>query len=201
MSKFKDLTGKKFNHFTFIHFVDFRNHSAFWLCRCDCGVEMIMKGSIVTRKDKPQKSCKTCYEKRRLLHGMTGTKEFFAWRGILSRCTCETDEAYSDYGGRGITVCDRWLEFKNFFEDMGYAPTEKHTLDRIENDKGYCKENCRWTTMKVQANNKRNNKRFVYNGENKTISEWADKVGVNTNTLWYRLKRGMPIETALNFSK
>lgn len=200
MSAFKNLKGLKFNYLTAIRCLDkLDSHSFWWLWRCDCGREIELKGSIVTRKDRPQKSCNDCYQKRRLSHGMTGTKEFFAWRGILSRCTCKTDEAYDSYGGRGITVCDRWLEFKNFYEDMGNAPSKKHSIDRIDNNDGYYKENCRWAVPKVQQRNRRNNRIIEYNGQKKCISEWAEFLGLTYQALFYRIKRNWSLEEAFNF--
>lgn len=200
MSAFKDLTGKKFNYLTAVRVDSVRpNKGTFWVFRCDCGKELVLKGTIVTRATKPQKSCNECYQKRRLLHGMTNTKEFFAWRGILSRCNNDKDEAYENYGGRGINVCNRWSEFNNFFEDMGYAPSKKHSIDRIDNNKGYCKENCRWATAIQQHRNKRNTTYITFNGETKTLCDWAAQYKLTQQALFYRMKRGWPIERALTF--
>lgn len=196
--KFKDLTGLKFNHFTAIEVAENRNGVYYWLWKCDCGALLKIKGSLVTRKNKPQKSCKDCYSKRRILHGQTNTKEFFAWRGILSRCNDKNSKSYSSYGGRGIFVCDRWLEFKNFYEDMGKAPSKKHSIDRINNDKGYFKENCRWATSKMQVLNRRNTRYIEYNGIKKSISEWAESLGMHYAKLFNRINRGWDIEKALN---
>jgi len=191
MSDCKDIEGQKFNHLTLIR----RIKGSEWLCRCDCGKELSVKSRGFARENKPQKSCMECYKKRRILHGMTNTKEFFAWRGILSRCRTVTDEAYSNYGARGITVCDRWLEFKNFFEDMGFAPTKKHSIDRIDNNKGYYKENCRWATQKVQANNTRKTIFIEHNGVKKSLSEWCDELSLRRMGVYLRIHRGMnPLE-------
>jgi len=92
----------------------------------------------------------------REIHGMTGTKEFYAWSDIKKRCLNQNCKAFKNYGGRGITVCDEWREsFVAFLNDMGLAPSKKHSIDRIDNNDGYYKENCRWTDIKTQANNKR----------------------------------------------
>lgn len=89
-------------------------------------------------------------------HGMSGTPEWRAWRDMLARCQCPTNEAFDDYGARGIAVCDRWsTSFVNFFTDMGKRPGPKYSLDREDNDKGYKPDNCRWATKKQQARNRR----------------------------------------------
>lgn len=196
MSAFKDLTGLKFNFLTAVRFSQMRNSRAYWIWKCECWLELELSGAIVTRKAKPQKSCKKCYDKRRLLHGMTNTKEFFAWRGILSRCNNKADEAYHNYGGRGITVCKRWLQFNNFFYDMGYAPSKKHSIDRVDNNKGYSKSNCRWATIQEQHRNKRTTRIIEYNGEKMCLKDWANKLGVNYYALMNRLNRGMDVITA-----
>lgn len=200
MSSFRDLTGEKFNFLTAVRLHEMRRgKGAFWVFMCDCGKELILKGVLVTRVTKPQKSCNECYQNRRVLHGMTNTKEFFAWRGILTRCTNKNDAAYKNYGGRGINVCDRWAEFKNFFEDMGLAPSKKHSIDRIDNNKGYYKENCRWTVSKVQNRNRRDTHMVTYNGETKCITEWAECLGMTFQALFYRLKRGWSLERAFTY--
>lgn len=198
MPPIRNLTGLKFNYLTAIKPVQNSDGRYVWVWRCDCGKEIKLLGSIVTRKQKPQKSCNECYQKRRLLHGKTNTKEFFAWRGILSRCRDSGSKPYKDYGGRGIKVCDRWLEFKNFYEDMGDAPTKKHSIDRINNDGDYCKENCRWATGKEQCRNQRKSRIIEYNGEKRPLPEWVELYGLNYNSLYNRLRRGWTFDRAIN---
>jgi len=91
----------------------------------------------------------------KLKHGMCGTTEHRIWTSMKTRCLNPNSKSYSDYGGRGITVCDKWLDFVGFFEDMGYRPSSEHTLDRTDNDEGYCKGNCKWSTYEEQGRNKR----------------------------------------------
>lgn len=106
---------------------------------------------------------------------------------------------FKNYGARGIRVCKRWLKFENFYEDMGDPPTSKHSLDRIDNNKGYNKKNCRWATPREQCNNKRNNKFIEHNGRKLTLSQWGRELGINWFTILSRLNRGCSTEEA--FSK
>lgn len=114
------------------------------------------------------------------------------------RCLDSNNQSYPNYGGRGVTVCDRWKDsFEAFLEDMGDRPSEAHTIDRIDNNKGYYKENCRWVDRKTQGRNKRNNCLIEFQGETRCLSEWAELVGLSVATLKTRLKLGWSIERAL----
>lgn len=130
-------------------------------------------------------------------------REYGIWQAMKSRCYNKNHIHYNDYGGRGITICDRWLGpdgFKHFLEDMFPCPN-KATLDRIDNNKGYSPENCKWSTLVEQANNRRNNVYITFNGKRKTAPQWAREIGIPIYTLKTRLRRGMPIEKALSSKK
>lgn len=130
---------------------------------------------------------------KRLLH----PREESSWRNMLSRCYNQNSTGYTLYGGRGITVCPEWrINFYKFLEDMGERP-ENTSLDRINYNKNYNKENCRWASYKDQANNTSGNVLISFKGEIKTISQWAEHLGIKTNTLQYRLYRGWSVEKAL----
>lgn len=119
------------------------------------------------------------------------------YNGMKQRCTNPNAENYKFYGGRGITVCDRWLEsFTNFLEDMGDRP-QGYQLDRIDNSKGYSPENCRWVQPIENSSNTRRNVKFEYEGETLTISEIARRSGIHIETLRSRLKSGLTIEESL----
>lgn len=124
------------------------------------------------------------------------------WANMKTRCYNENIIGFHRYGGRGITVCDKWQTFGGFFDDMYQSYGEKLTIDRKDNDGNYCKENCRWATRKEQANNTRNIERalrFKHKGETLTISQWADKVGLKRTTLGMRLSNyKWSLEKALN---
>ena len=117
---------------------------------------------------------------------------------MKNRCINFNYSGYKDYGGRGITVCERWMKFENFLEDMGEPPTKNHTLDRKNNNKGYCKLNCRWATKDQQMRNKRNNIFLTHKGKTQCMTNWANQYGINKNTLQYRIgKLNWPTEKAL----
>lgn len=133
-------------------------------------------------------------------HGKDGdvSPEYRAWANMLNRCRSLTAQNSHRYGGRGITVCDRWLDFRNFLSDMGLRPSERHSLDRIDNNKGYSPDNCRWADLYTQANNTRRNVFLTFRGETLTISQWARRIGLHRKTLMYRVRAGWTVERALN---
>jgi hypothetical protein len=184
------LVGQKFNHFIVLRKIGVTKdgHSK-WLCRCECGVEKTLNGSNL----KNTKSC-GC---QRYKHQKTNTPIYHVWAAMKQRCTNPNDKSYPIYGGRGITLCDDWQQFQNFFKDMGEKPTNKHQIERIDNNKGYCKTNCRWATPKEQGINKRNNHMINFHGQNKCVAEWSRETGIHEQTLWKRIKLGWSDEETL----
>jgi len=135
-------------------------------------------------KEKRLKSCSNAWRNREVYHGFYGTKIYNTWRSIRSRCSDNaTGDARKKYYLRGVVCCDRWSSFKNFLEDMLDTYQDGLQLDRIDNSKGYYKENCRWVTSKENNNNRTNNVKIEYNNEVKTLSEWADTLGINFSTI------------------
>jgi hypothetical protein len=129
-------------------------------------------------------------------HGMKGTREYSSWNSMKNRCNNPNSDNYKDYGGRGITYCERWENFENFYRDMGKRPEGK-SLDRIDTNGNYEPDNCRWASDVVQHNNRRDNRRITAYGMTRTVAHWARHMGVNRHTLAERLNRGMAPEDAI----
>jgi hypothetical protein len=121
------------------------------------------------------------------------------WRNMKTRCLNPNNKAYKDYGGRGITICDRWMDsFENFLADMGHRPSALHSLDRKDNNLGYSPDNCEWATRIRQSNNRRSNVFILHEGKSQTMADWAREKGLRLGTLHYRIKSGEALESALS---
>lgn len=216
MGKFIDLTGQRFGRLTVIkkakpHIYSNGKKRIVWECKCDCGnVSYVESSSLRTGHTS---SC-GCVGKEILrnrnrensTHGMSGTRIYNIWYAMIQRCYRQTHKHYEDYGGRGITICQEWLGehgFENFAKwahSTGYdenAERGECTLDRIDNNKGYSSDNCRWITDEQQKNNTRKNVFLTHNGETKTVAQWAKEKNVNRNLIYGRIKRGWSIEKAI----
>lgn len=120
-------------------------------------------------------------------HGMSGTLIYDVWCAIRKRCENPNDPGWKNYGGRGITVCDRWKQFSNFYADVGDPPADGMELDRIDNERGYELNNVRWTTRTINQRNRRTNRVLTLNGESHALSEWSELRGMKVITLWQRI--------------
>ena len=192
ISKCIDLYGMKFGRLLVIgRSNNNKSGGARWLCRCDCGEYTIVQGYYLRNNRIRSCGClqKEIFLKRCRTHGYSKTPTYNSWQAMRKRCEDSKNKDYQYYGGRGIKVCERWLKFENFLEDMGERPLGL-TLDRKDFNGNYCKENCKWATTKEQQNNKRNNHYITRNGVTKTISEWSDIFNIEQRTVWKRLKRG-----------
>lgn len=189
-----DIIGKVFNRLTVIKIM-WMHKKEVYLVRCECGKEK--EALAHNLRYGITKSCDRCKKvAREGRHGMTTSKTYAIWSSMLGRCRNKRDAGYHRYGGRGITVCDRWLDFKNFLEDMGEKP-DGMSIDRKDNNKGYCKENCRWATQKEQCRNTRRNVMLTYNGETKCLAEWSEETGISRGILKRRINQGFDAEDVL----
>lgn len=166
---------------------------------CNCGNIKVI--NIYNVERGAVKSC-GCYFKEHpshTIHGGRGTRLYHIWKSIRERCNTPTSTIYKNYGGRGISICKQWDDFKVFREwALTHGYNDSLTIDRIDVNGNYEPNNCRWATYKKQANNKRNNRYIEYQGQVKTMTEWAELYNIKLATLWSRLNRGWSIEKALN---
>lgn len=196
-----DLTGHTYNRLTVIKLNRQTEKRKYWDCICSCGKSTVTEGSKL--RNGSTKSCgcyrTECITNYSITHGMAGTPEYGAWLSMKYRCFDKNGKSYNDYGGRGITVFQEWIDsFETFYAYLGNRPSSKHSLDRIDVNGHYEPGNVRWTTQKTQANNQRTNHRITYNGETKTMSEWADSLGIPSWVIGQRItKYGWTIEDAL----
>lgn len=162
-----------------------------WECTCVCGVTVVCTTANLRQKRGTACRCamRTRAKSRKTTHGMSTSREYGCWTDMMTRCTNPKANSFARYGGRGIIVCAKWLQFDGFFEDMGEAPSSEHSIDRIDNDGPYSPENCRWATRQEQANNKSNNRILTFNGESAPMSEWARRSGISAATIERRLNK------------
>lgn len=202
---FQDLTGKKFGRLFVLSYNGVRNGTNRWNCICECrNIKNDVRASSLIRC-KSNFSC-GCYVKEVLLkrsttHNLSKTHLYKTWIAIKNRTLCESSSHYDNYGARGIDICERWLGingFENFSKDMGNRPSNKYSIDRINVNKGYSPDNCRWATTTQQARNRRNNTILTYNGQSLTIKEWSEITHINASTISKRLEAGWNVPRIIN---
>lgn len=206
MAVLRNLVGKRFGALEVVSYS--RKHIGpcgasyhYWIARCDCGQTIERRGSHLTHKKRKEvQSCgcliATQCGLRTRTHGLKSHSAYNSWVKMLHRCTNPDNKDYINYGGRGITVCARWHDVVCFIEDMGEKP-KGCSIERLNNDLGYNKENCVWATMAQQNRNKRSNRIISLGDRTMHLVDWAKHVGISVSALHQRLAR-MPIERALN---
>lgn len=180
---YQDLTGQRFGRLTVLSLVDSiagADVPTKWLCQCDCG--NMLEVRAYNLKSGGSQSC-GCLQRERAAnrartHGQTGSRLYVVWQHIIGRCNRKNDKAFKWYGGRGIRICDEWLDFQVFHDwavSNGY--NDDLTIDRIDVNGNYCPENCRWISIEDQQRNKTNNVFVEHDGQVKTVGEWAEIFG------------------------
>lgn len=182
------LLGSRFGRLQVTGFFGKRGNDTYWTVSCDCGKQkQVSKGNLRSGRVN---SCgclsAELVSARSKTHGMRHTRVYTVYRSMMNRCNLPSDTNYCRYGAKGITVDPAWSTFEKFIEDMG-EPEKGLELDRIDNTKGYSKENCRWVTREVNANNKSNNRLFTFNGKTQNLKQWSEETGIKLATLSSRL--------------
>jgi len=196
-----DLTGIRFGRLMVTGISHRDNHYVnYWNCLCDCGtVKVVQQSALMSEKTR---SC-GCLKReldieRSTKHGMHRTRVYSSWQHMKDRCLNPKNKNYKNYGGRGITICSEWIEsFKNFYKDVGDPPSDKHQIDRKNNDGNYEPGNWRWSLSKENCRNTRTNNAITFDGMTKTVAEWAEFIGVSNSTLRTRLSLGWSDEKTL----
>jgi len=189
--------GQRWGRYTAISFHrHHENSKAFVKCQCDCGspprfvrIDMLRNGKSF--------SCGCFHREKVTTHGAWGHPLFAIQRGMIRRCYNPKDQRYKEYGNRGITVCERWHDVNNFIADMSEGYQKGLQIDRIDNDKGYSPDNCRWVDRKTQCRNTRRNVYLTHDGKTLTLIEWSNITGISYGTLWDRIKQGWEDERVL----
>lgn len=218
MSKLIDLSGKRFGRLVVIKIAgrtvrEKHGTRVLWECLCDCGNTVVLTGCAL--KSGNTQSC-GCFRKeqvknRSVIHGATSVKKeklYDIWSQMKQRCCNPNNKSYKNYGGRGIKVCNEWVDSYQNFRKWAYnneydenAPRGSCTLDRIDNNGDYSPSNCRFTDQKIQNNNRRSNHLLTYNNEMHTITEWAIITGLSFRVIQHRIKVGWSTEKALTTPK
>lgn len=196
--KAKDLTGQVFGYWTVLNrdYNKNKHGHRMYLCRCICGKEKILRGSMLVSGGSISCGCKTA-GKHGKTHGMANNYTYKSWIAMRTRCMNFMDSRFPQYGGKGIKVCDSWAEsFEEFYKDMGDRP-HNTTIDRIDNSKGYFKDNCRWATPMEQTLNRDETVWLTYKGETMCMTHLCEKFGMSRVMLKDRLKKGMSLEEAI----
>lgn len=202
-----DWTGYRYSYLTIIGPSEEKDsHGRVkWLVQCTCGAVRPMSVREIRKKEKTGRPISCGCMRRELIaqanatHGMTSHSAYGVWHSMVQRCTEPTHPAWKNYGGRGITVCERWRhDFGAFWADMGPSYQKGLDLDRKDNEKGYSPENCRWVTRTINCRNRRNTRHVTFWGREMTVKELSEKSGIKYTTLLYRLDHGCPLEKLID---
>lgn len=193
MGKFQDLTGKRFGRLVATKYLG----NSCWECQCDCG--KITNVGIGDLKNSHTRSCGCLFLETIRTHGLANSRLYKIREGMITRCYKKNSISYDNYGGRGITICDEWLnDFMSFYNwAMANGYDDNLTIERIDVNGNYEPSNCKWITNSEQSKNKRSTVYFTYNGETKIVSDWIKELGIPKTTFRRRIKQNRPIEEIL----
>lgn len=190
--KFIDHKGQVFGRLTVIKRMPNHpiTHHTQWLCRCTCSKKVVVLAQSLRRGLSQSCGCwaREKTSARSTTHGMSQSPEYSVWCGMLDRCYNPRNNAFSRYGGRGIDVCEKWLDFAQFFADMGPRPGPEFTIERLNVNLGYFPANTTWADRPTQSRNKRNNIHVTMNGQTKILKDWAKIMGLPYGTVHRRIK-------------
>lgn len=194
---FKDLTGQRFGRLVVVKESELRkSNRVTWHCKCDCGKEKdIISKDLVSGKSKSC-GCGVIEStiKRSTKHGMAHKHVYDAWMGMKDRCRNPNNTHYHIYGARGISVCEEWLDFETFYNQFGKHHKKGLSIDRIDNNEGYCLDNCRWATPEEQSSNTSRNVFYTVDGVTDTLQRLSNKYSIDPTTVTCRIRRGWDIE-------
>ena len=207
MSRYRGITGAKYGRLTCLEYIGSNKYRrALWRCVCECGNETVVEAASLFSGNTKSCGClrreagtrsATIYNSQHR-HGQVGTPIYHSWAKMKERCLSSNCPSYKDYGGRGIKICNEWLEFKPFYEwAIANGFKEGLTIERIDNNGNYEPGNCRWATMLEQANNKRSNRTITHNGQTKTVIQWSRELGVSASAIYQRIASGWPSDRLL----
>jgi len=198
MATSKNMIGQKIGQLLVIAPAKSYKHGSVWTCRCDCGVIVAVRGHSL-RKKNPTQSC-GCINPGKSSHGHNNTNSptYRTWMAMKQRCSNPKNIAFDRYGGRGISVCQRWQNsFENFINDMGPRPPG-HTIERRNVDGNYTPDNCCWIPNDKQCLNRRSNVIIEFNGKKQTVTEWSKEIGIPREIIYHRIKAKWPIDKVLS---
>mgnify|MGYP004683691869 CR=1 FL=1 len=205
MAKLKDLTGQRYGRLIVLERSNNIGNKTAWLCKCDCGKKTVVSGNNL--HNGHVRSCGCLWKdivpennkKLNTRHGETHSKLHQTWSNMRYRCNNPRCKSYKDYGGRGITICEEWESYEAFRDwSLANGFADDRSIDRIDVNGNYEPSNCRWTDMKTQSNNKRDNNYLKFQGQTHTIQEWSEITGIKWTTIKERIKRGWTVEKALS---
>lgn len=200
----KDLSGQKFGKLNVLKFnnINCKNRHAVWLCRCDCGSEILVESSRLTSGNTKSCGCLKAElnKSRALKHGHYNERLYKIWFDMKRRCYNNNRKAYKYYGAKGITVCKEWLNSYNNFHNwaLSHGYNNNLTLERIDFNGNYCPENCKWIPQSEQTQNSSHNHFITFNNKTLTISQWSKEIGIAPKTIRERLNKGWNIKKVLS---